>query len=103
MARTILLGASEISRAAGDDNFYKLLPEFSVLRVKMETMRANSKRGCTPCKKRREVMSTTADFMSIVPTLTADGNERLKRYFGADKIRYTRVDRVTRRAVSVEI
>ena len=103
MARTIVLGPGEISSAVADNNFFRLLPEFAVLRVKLETMRANSKKGCTPCRKRREVASVNADFMSIVPTLSDDGKARLKKYYGADGIRYTTIDRRTMRATSVLI
>lgn len=103
MSTTIILGPAEISRATSDNNFYREMPEFAVLRVKMDTMKAASKKGCTPCRKRREAASVGADFMSIVPTLSEDGKARFKRYFGADKIRYTTIDRSARRAVSVEM
>ena len=102
MARTIVLGGSEAAAAVSDENFFRMMPEFSVLRVKMATMRANSKKGCTPCRKRREVASVSADFMSIVDTLSDDGRARLKKYFGVDGIRYTKVDRPTMRATVVQ-
>ena len=103
MARTIILGGPEVAKATSDDNFFRAMPEFAVLRVKMATMRANSKKGCTPCRKRREVASIAGDFMSILPTLSEDGKTRLKKYFGVDGIRYTKVDRPTMRATSVLI
>lgn len=103
MSKTIILGPSEIARATSDNNFFREMPEFAVLRVKMDTMKSASKKGCTPCRKRREAASISADFMSIVPTLSEDGKTRFKRYFGADNIRYTKIDRSERRAVSVEM
>lgn len=105
MARTIILGPGEIARAVADENFFRLMPEFSVLRAKMATMKASAmaNRGCSSCRHTRQAMSVSGDFMSIVPTLSDDGKARLKRYYGADAIRYTRINRATMRATSVQI
>lgn len=103
MASSILLGPSEISRAVSDANFYTILPEFSALRIKMDTMRANSKRGCSSCRMRRVVSNINSDFMHVVETLSDSGKERLKKYFGVDAIRYTHVDRIARKATTVSI
>ena len=103
MSKIIDIGPAEISKAVGDAEFFKQMPEFAVLKVKMETMKANSTRGCTPCRKRREVASINADFMRLLPTLSDDGKARLKKYYGADQIKYNTIDRVARKTYVVTI
>lgn len=103
MAKIIELGPAEIAKATGDSSFFKQMPEFATLKIKMDTMRENSTRGCTPCRKRRIVASVNGDFMRLVNTLSADGKERLKKYYGADQIKYNTIDRVARKTYVVTI
>ena len=103
MAKTVEIGPAEISKALADANFFQLVPEFAPLRVKMETMKANSKRGCTSCRMRHIIGSINADFMHILPTLSDDGFSRLKKYYGADNIRYNKVDIVARKTLVITV
>jgi len=103
MAETLEIGPTEINKAVSDANFYVMVPEFSTLRVKMETMKGNPKKGCTPCRMRHVINSINADFMHLISTLSDDGKARLKKYYGVDKIRYNKIDRVARKLMTVTI
>lgn len=103
MARVVEIGPNEISRALTDAGFFRTMPEFAVLQVKMDTMKANPKKGCRPCKMRHLVNSINADFMHILPTLSDDGKSRIKQYYGADTLKYNKVDRVNRKLVTITI
>ena len=39
--------------------------------------------------------------MRMLPTLTDDGKERLKKYFGVDTIKYNKVNRIARKIETV--
>lgn len=101
MAKTLEIGPAEISKAISDAEFYRAMPEFSILNTKMRVMKDNSKKGCTPCKMRRVVNSINADFMHILPTLSDDGKARFKKYYGVDEVKYNKIDRVARKMVTI--
>ena len=101
MAKIMTFGPSEISNALSDSTFFEKVPEFASLKVKMDAMRTNSKKGCAPCQARRMISSVNADFMRMLPTLTDDGKERLKKYFGVDTIKYNKVNRIARKIETV--
>lgn len=103
MARIIEIGPAEISKATGDAEFFKQMPEFAALKVKMDTMKESTTRGCTPCRHRRIVASVNGDFMRLVNTLSEDGKKRLKKYYDADQIKYNTVDRIARKTYVVTI
>lgn len=102
MANNVEIGPSEINKALSDAEFFRKMPEFAVLRVKMDTAQKSSKRGCTPCRMRRIVSTMNSDFMRIIPTLSDDGKARFKKYFGADTISYNKVDRVARKVLNIK-
>lgn len=103
MPNVLEIGPAEITKATTDENFYSAVPEFMSLKVKMATMREGTNKGCTPCKKRRQIASINADFMRILPTLSDDGKKRFKKYYGADQIKYNTIDRVARKTYVVTI
>lgn len=101
MDKILTFGPNEITKALSDAKFFEQMPEFASLKVKMETMKANQKKGCVPCRARRIISSVNADFMRIVPTLSDQAKERLKKYYGVDTIKYNKVDRIARKVETV--
>lgn len=99
----ILLGESLATRAMSDPNFYERLPEYAVLRVKMQAMKADLTApfsGCSGCRKRRVVRTLFSDFAAITMALSPDGLTRLKAYLGVPSILVNRVDPSNGRAES---
>lgn len=86
MTRPVILQPSHITNAIADPNFYALMPEFLPLKKKMEAMHIDVKKGCSTCKKRRMVDTTSGDFVSILNSLSTDGFDRLKKYLGAERL-----------------
>ena len=93
-----LLAEQEIKDSMADARFYEQMPEVLPLRKKMQAMHNDliTPRGCTSCAKNRAYRSLGNDYLTIVSSLSDDGKERLKRYFGADELHANTLDPVTR-------
>lgn len=101
--KTVVFGASHISRAISDPNFFSLMPEFLPIRTKIATMKVDLSTGCSPCKKRRIASSVNSDFVSIMNSMSDDGFQRLKKWVGADRLLVHAMDRARNRPVLKEV
>lgn len=83
-----LLGATMIGRATTDNSFYMKLPEFMPVRQKLKAMNEDMSfsHGCSKCRRKRIAGNITDDFISIVRSLSKDGRQRLKDYFGTNHL-----------------
>jgi hypothetical protein len=91
----VLLGESLATRALSDSNFFNVLPEYSTLKMKMQTMKADltvAASGCSGCRKRRVVRTLFSDFLSVTLALSGDGLARLKTYLGTPSLLVNRMD-----------
>lgn len=75
-----------VSQAIGDPNFFTMMPEFLPIKNKMNAANVNLSSGCPRCKRRMIAQSMTADFASILISLSPDGIQRLKKYFGFQRM-----------------
>ena len=100
-----LLAEREIKDSMADARFYEQMPEFLPLRKKMQAMHNDliTPRGCTACAKNRAYRSLGNDYLTIVASLKEDGAARLRKYFGADELRATTLDAVTRQPKTIKI
>ena len=82
----IMLGGGHIAKAVSDDGFFRLMPEFTSIKVQMNTMHIdiNSKKGCNTCNKRRLHANIDGNFAAIASTLSDDRAKVLKKYLGID-------------------
>lgn len=82
----VMLGGSHISRAVSDENFFRLMPEFSSIRAQINTMHidVNSKVGCNACNKRRLHANIDGNFAAIASCLPDDRAKVLKKYLGIE-------------------
>lgn len=101
--KTVVFGASHISKAVSDPNFFSLMPEFLPIQTKIRTMKVDLSTGCSPCKKRRIATSVNSDFVSILNTLSDDGFQRLKKWAGADRLLVHAMDKSRNRPVLKEV
>jgi len=94
----ILMGEGLASKALSDPNFFVRMPEFSSLKVKMQAMKADltaTTGGCSNCRKRRVVRTLFSDFMAVLLSLSRDGVERVKQYFGTPALLVHHMDPAT--------
>ena len=100
-----LLAEQEIKDSMADARFYEQMPEFLPLRRKMQAMHNDlvTPHGCTTCAKNRVYRSMGGDYLRIVENLKDDATERLRRYFGADELRATVLDPVTRQPKTIAV
>ena len=100
-----LLAEQEIKDSMADARFYEQMPEFLPLRRKMQAMHNDlvTPHGCTTCAKNRVYRSMGGDYLRIVENLKDDAAERLRRYFGADELRATVLDPVTRQPKTISV
>lgn len=102
-SRPTVLGADHIKRAIGDPNFFTSMPEFLTIKRKIDAMHLNLGQGCSSCQQRRAVGSMTSDFVTILNSLSDDGLQRLKRYFGINKMIVRAINPRTRKAETREV
>lgn len=102
-SKTVVFGASHVSKAISDPNFFSLLPEFLPIQTKIKTMNVDLSTGCSPCKKRRIATSVNSDFVSILNNLSDDGFQRLKKWVGADRLLVHAMDRAQGKPVLKEV
>lgn len=100
-----LLAEQEIKDSMADARFYEQMPEFLPLRMKMKAMHDDliTPHGCSSCAKNRVYRSMGGDYLRIVETLKGDAAERFRRYFGADELRATVLDPVTRQPRTISV
>lgn len=101
----VIFGAQHMTKALSDSSFFEALPEFLTVKSKMETMKVNleNNKGCTPCKMRKARNSVNSDFLSIMSSLSQDGKERFKKYFGVDRLLFNKTDPKTYRVTLMEM
>ena len=83
----VMLGGVHISKAVSDDAFFRTMPEFASIRAQMATMHIDihSKKGCTPCNKRRMHANIDGNFAAIAASLPDERAKVLKKYLGLDE------------------
>ena len=83
----VMLGGAHISKAVSDDAFFRTMPEFASIRAQIATMHIdiNSKKGCTPCNKRRLRANIDGNFAAIASSLPEERAKVLKKYLGIDE------------------
>lgn len=96
---SVLLGSEHVSRAMADPRFFDQMPEFSVLKNKINLVKSASTRGCSSCKERRIRQTYQGDFVKILNTLSTSAMTRLKRYLGADELLVNAFDQSTHKTV----
>lgn len=100
-----LLAEQEIKDSMADARFYEQMPEFLPLRRKMQAAHDDlvTPHGCTNCAKNRVFRSMGGDYIRIAENLKGDAIDRFRRYFGADELRATVLDPVTRQPRTISI
>jgi len=100
-----LLAEQEIKDSMADARFYEQMPEFLPLRMKMKAMHDDlvTPHGCSTCAKNRVYRSLGGDYLRIVEGLKDEARERLRLYFGADELRATVLDAVTRQPKTISV
>lgn len=100
-----LLAEREIKDSMADARFYEQMPEFLPLRKKMQAMHNDliTPKGCSNCAKNRAYRSLGGDYLTIVANLKEQAVERLRKYFGADELRATTIDPVTRQPKTIKL
>lgn len=80
----VMLGGKHISKAVSDDNFFRLMPEFSSIRAQIATMHIDmkSKKGCNSCNNRRLHANIDGNFAAIASRLPEERAKVLKKYLG---------------------
>lgn len=93
----VILSQGHVSKAISDERFMALLPEFLSVKTRLQALQLdpNSRRGCSSCKKARAASTVYNDFVAIAGSLSPDGIQRLKSYFGVTQLMINDVDRVT--------
>ena len=85
-SRPTILSPQHVTRAIGDPNFFTLMPEFLPVRKKLDVMNAAPGPGCPSCARRRAAQALSSDFASILVSLSSDGMQRLKKYYGVSSL-----------------
>lgn len=100
-----LLAEREIKDSMADARFYEQMPEFLPLRKKMQAAHNDliTPKGCTQCAKNRAYRTHSGDYLTIVASLKGDAVERMRKYFGADELRATTLDPVTRQPKTIKL
>ena len=100
----MIISQGMVSKSLADAAFYQQIPEFTPFRAKLTAMHVDLAKpgGCSGCKQRRVQQNLYGEYVTLVQALSADGLERLKRYFGTQRFMVNVVDPKTR-AVSVRI
>ena len=83
-----ILSYSMVSQGLMDPKFYELLPEFSTLKNKLQTLNINITKpsGCRGCQKRKLETNLFKDFLSVTQSLDENGISRFKEYYKLDKL-----------------
>ena len=94
MPNMAVISRQMVTSALSDPNFYKDVPEFSNMRVKMEAMKMPPKAisGCAGCRGRRVVQNLAGDFLRLIANVDKDAQSRLKKYFKVDGLVVTMQD-----------
>jgi hypothetical protein len=89
-SRPVVLGASIVDQTLGDDTFLERLPEFRMLKPKLQAMhvKLHSGRGCRGCGRRRVLRSLFNDYLTVVQSLSPDALARFKKHLGAGQIMF---------------
>jgi len=98
-----ILSSSHITKAIADSNFFTMMPEFSAIKRKMESMHTDLGPGCKPCKKRRIAASLSSDFLSIMNSLPDASLRKLKAYYGVPRLLVRAVDKSSGKVVMKEV
>lgn len=103
--KPVIFGGTHFSKAIGDPEFFKKLPQFQTIKVKMDAMHADLKnnKGCTPCQKRRIQANLEKDFAAIAASLDKESGKKFKEYFGVSKMVIHAVDPRTHSAYLKEM
>lgn len=100
----MIISQGMVSKSLADAAFYQQVPEFTPFKTKLTAMHIDLGKpgGCSGCKQRRVQQNLYGDYVTLVQALSADGLERIKRYFGTQRFMVNVMDPKTR-AVSVRI
>lgn len=97
-----ILQTSHVERAMSDPNFFTAMPEFLPVKKRAEST-VQLHKGCNTCAKRRLRQQSGSDFVRIMNSLPDSALQRLKRYFGFQRMLVRAIDPVTRNLVYREI
>lgn len=82
-----LITRSMIVSALQDDAFFKLIPQFTMLKPKLKVMSIETG-GCKTCRQKTSAANIMTDFLHILSILNTDSVEKLKKYFNVDRLMY---------------
>jgi hypothetical protein len=88
--KPVLLSKQMSNAALGDPEFYRILPEFIVMKGKLlEVQRELAKGGCSGCRARGLGHKLATSFVQVANGLSEDGRKRLREYYGVTGIMVT--------------
>ena len=83
------LSQQTVTKLAQDENFYKSVPEFNVLKPHVEVLtKAVKQGGCRSCKKRRMEYNVMVAFIQVLSKCPPEALNRFKEYIGASTVQY---------------
>lgn len=89
MANPVVVNRSMVLRALEDPSFFAALPQYAMLKSKLKMMGANEPTGCRGCRGRAVAQNILADFLRVTSILQGEDLNKLKRYFGVEKLMYS--------------
>lgn len=90
--RPTLLSQAMVDRALKDSTFFSVVPEFAQLRSPVTKTTISPSRGCSGCGRNKQTVNAFKNFTLVASSLTKEGQDRLKRYYGVTGIMMNAVD-----------
>jgi hypothetical protein len=103
--RPRILSMGMAQAAIYDTKFMEAMPEFRTLLPKVQMIRQQllQKAGCSGCRRRRIANNLFSDFLHVTMSLQAEGQKRLRDYFGGQPLQLTRQNPATKRYETITI
>ena len=95
MSKPVLLSRQLVNKALADDSFYYQMPEFKELKNRSSDagkLKATRKHGCKSCRERRKTNNMFGGFLAVMNKLGPTSTNRLKQYFGVEKLMFSSRD-----------
>jgi hypothetical protein len=77
-----VLSQGMVDHAVGDNAFFGQMPEFAQLRSTLSPSVRIPAGGCSGCGRTKQKTNLFKNFVLVASSLTLEGGNRLKRYFG---------------------
>ena len=91
-----MISLSTANRCLADEKFYTVLPEFSSLKLEMNSLSKSSQRtGCSSCMQKRKFHNIGIKFMYIVQSLSPASLAKFKNFLGVEKLMYQGLNKST--------